>query len=321
MPEPQFVDRQGLKYGLASAREDAAGRQAGLFGPESMLWHVGRESIVFLGAGRAALLQLAHPWVANAIDQHSDTRNDPRGRFQRTFINVFAMVFGSMNRVERAAVGVHNRHTSIKGRIAEDSGAFASGSYYQANEAQAMLWVHATLWDTQIQIYELFFPALTAAEKEAYYQETKRFAYLFGIPDELLPADWPAFQAYVQAMFDSDWLTVSSVGREMGDMVFAFDMPLLGSAPLNWLRTMTAEIMPERLSREFGLPEAGPARRQTWDRSIRWLQRVYPWLPAKLRYVPPYQEACQRLAGKHRADPMTRALNRLWLGTPELVIE
>lgn len=321
MPEPHFVDRNGLKHWLATARDDAADPRAGLFGPDSMLWQVGRESIVFLGAGRAALLQLAHPWVANAIDQHSATRSDPRGRFQRTFVNVFAMVFGSMDRVEKAAIGVHNRHTSIHGRVAEDSGAFASGSYYQANEAHAMLWVHATLWDTQIRIYELFFPALSAADKEAYYQETKRFAYLFGIPDELLPPDWPAFQAYMQAMFDSDVLTVSSVGREMGDMVFAFDMPLLGSAPLNWLRTVTAELMPERLAGEFGLPGAGPARCRTWQRSLKWLRRVYPWVPARLRYVPPYQEACRRLAGKHHADYITRALNRVWVSTPELVSE
>lgn len=321
MPQTHFVERNDLKHWLETAKREGADRRAGLFGPDSMMWHIGRESIVFLGAGRAALLQLAHPWVANAIDQHSATRNDPLGRFQRTFTNVFAMVFGSMDQVEKAAIGVHNRHTSISGEIAEDSGAFGPGSYYQANEAHAMLWVHATLWDTQMQVYELFFPPLTAAEKESYYQETKRFAYLFGIPDELLPADWPAFQAYMETMFDSDVLTVSSVGRTMGDMVFDFDMPLVKSAPLQWLRTMTAEMMPERLAREFGLPEASPARRRTWERSIKWLRRLYPLLPRQFRYVPPYQEACRRLAGKHHAGHVTRALNRLWVGSPELVSE
>jgi uncharacterized protein (DUF2236 family) len=37
---------------------------AGIFGPDSMPWQIGREQLIFLGAGRALLLQLAHPWVS-----------------------------------------------------------------------------------------------------------------------------------------------------------------------------------------------------------------------------------------------------------------
>ena len=40
---------------------------AGLFGPHSALWRVNREAALFLGSGRALLLQLAHPWVGTAI--------------------------------------------------------------------------------------------------------------------------------------------------------------------------------------------------------------------------------------------------------------
>ena len=43
----------------------AAESLAGVFGPDSAAWRVNGEAvIVFLGAGRALLLQLAHPWVA-----------------------------------------------------------------------------------------------------------------------------------------------------------------------------------------------------------------------------------------------------------------
>ena len=60
-----------------------------------MSWKIGREAITFLGGGRAALLQLAHPYVAHGVDQHSETRTDPIGRFNRTFLHVFNMIFGS----------------------------------------------------------------------------------------------------------------------------------------------------------------------------------------------------------------------------------
>src|SRR3954465_5488285 len=71
--------------------------RAGIYGPASISWRVNREAVIMLGGGRAALLQLAHPYVAYAVDQHSKTRNDPIGRFKRTFENVFAMVFGDLD--------------------------------------------------------------------------------------------------------------------------------------------------------------------------------------------------------------------------------
>ena len=41
--------------------DDTSDTRAGIFGPYSISCKVNRESALFLGAGRAALLQLAHP--------------------------------------------------------------------------------------------------------------------------------------------------------------------------------------------------------------------------------------------------------------------
>jgi len=316
-PDPHYVDRDQLVRWSGEAMRRSPDPRAGLFGRESMLWHVGRESITFLGAGRAALLQLAHPWVANAIDQHSATAHDPIGRFRRTFTNVFTMVYGSVDQVERAVNRVHGVHTRIHGHLNEDSGAFDAGSYYQANEAHAMLWVHATLWDTALRMYELVYPSLTAEQRETYYRETKLFAHLFGIPDELLPSDWQAFQRYCDSMYASDVLTVADTGRRMGAMLFELDLPMAGW-PLQWLKLMTA--MPERLREDFGLPSPEGANRRRIDRSLRWIRRVHPRLPPAARYIPPYLEARRRLQGR-LSSITTRTLNRLWLGRPELVSE
>src|SRR5438270_31528 len=72
-----------------SIRDRTTDPQAGIFGPFSISWRIHRESALFLGAGRAALLQLAHPWVAAAIDRHSKVRNQPIARFHNTFRVVF----------------------------------------------------------------------------------------------------------------------------------------------------------------------------------------------------------------------------------------
>src|SRR6478609_5664592 len=94
----EIVSTESLERELSAVRRVLTGSLAGIFGPQSITWQIDREAAIFLGAGRALLLQLAHPWVAAAISEHSKTFADPIGRFHRTFDIVFAMVFGSLDR-------------------------------------------------------------------------------------------------------------------------------------------------------------------------------------------------------------------------------
>src|SRR5512134_1060202 len=98
-----IVTREDLEASLLRLRETVADPRAGILGPQSIGWRIGADLALFLGGGRAALLQLAHPHVAHAVDQHSRTRADVVGRFQRTFRNVFAMVFGDLDDAFAAA--------------------------------------------------------------------------------------------------------------------------------------------------------------------------------------------------------------------------
>src|SRR5262249_59278227 len=93
----EIVGTKALEQELNLVRSAAAGSLAGMFGPRSMTWRVNREAAIFLGAGRALLLQLAHPWIAAAIEQHSDTFANPIGRFHPTFSTLFTMVFGPLD--------------------------------------------------------------------------------------------------------------------------------------------------------------------------------------------------------------------------------
>src|SRR5271157_140668 len=92
-----MISDHDLEVELRFVRAHAAGSLAGVFGPDSVTWRVNREAAIFLGAGRALLLQLAHPWVATAVAEHSQVFADPIGRFRRTFKLMFTMVFGTLN--------------------------------------------------------------------------------------------------------------------------------------------------------------------------------------------------------------------------------
>lgn len=317
MSNIQPISKEDLIEQLETMKGKVLDPNEGLFGPSSQFWRIGRYSTAFLGAGRAALLQTAHPWVATAIAQHSKTMQDPMSRFRGTFTNVFTMVYGSLDQVIDSALRVHQYHARITGTIDEDSGAFSKGSCYQANEVQAMMWVHATLWETTVKMYELVIGPLSAAEKEAYYQETKLFAYLFGIPDEALPPNWNEFVQYNETMWYDDQLTVNSAAREIEHFLFHFNKVL--TPALSHYRIITAMMMPEPLREQYGMPAPTAKNRALYDGYLSKIRKVFPYLPKHLRYLPPYNEALRRLNGKHSPGVVTGSLNKLMLGTFALV--
>src|SRR6266511_576882 len=82
-----------------------AGRpgDAGLFDPNGVAWRVNGETALLLGAGRALLMQLAHPAVAAGVAQHSDFPGDAFERLWRTLDTMLAITFGDSEQSRRAA--------------------------------------------------------------------------------------------------------------------------------------------------------------------------------------------------------------------------
>ena len=285
-----------------------------LFGPNSMSWKLNRESAVFLGAGRAALLQLAHPWVAAAIAQQSRTLVDPVSRFHNTFRVIFTMMFGSAEQAFTAARRLHRLHQQIRGTLPDDAGPFARGSTYEANELGALTWVYATLVDSALVAYELLLSSLTEEERERYLIESLRMAALFGIPPQTLPQTWSAFRHYFATTVQSDMLSVSAATRLFAQKLqkgTGFLVP-----PPFWYRALTIQLLPPRLREQFQLP-FGPGEQEAVHRAVRLMKSIYPKLPPTLRYVGPYNEAVQRLHGG-RPGIGVRLSNRVWVGQPVL---
>jgi uncharacterized protein (DUF2236 family) len=311
----EAVDREAFEAQLDMVRGLAIGEREGVFGPASVIWQVDREAAIFLGAGRALLLQLAHPWVAAAIAEHSRTFDDPIGRFHRTFGVVFSMVFGSLDQAIAAARRLYRRHTAIRGHLPTAVGPFAAGSSYQANEIAALRWVHSTLTETALLVHDLVLEPLRHEERERYYAESKLFAGLFGIPRGCLPSDWAAFAAYNKRMCESDTLTVSPVAREIAQRLLSGTGTWL--CPPQWYRALTAHMLPPRLRQGFELCY-GSGERSLAEDALAWIRRFYPVLPERLRYVGPYQEAMARLSGKAQPDLATQVLNQFWIGQRRL---
>ncbi len=311
----QYVSQAKIEELLAALETLPGDPGLGFFGPDSMTWRINRESAIFLGAGRAALLQLAHPWVAASLLHHSNLMNDAIGRFHSTFRVIYTMLFGTRAQAVAAARQLHRLHSTISGELPQAVGARPRGEHYEANEIQALCWVFATLVESAILAYEFILPPLTPSEREQYYAESKRVAALFGLPPGTLPADWSAFIQYAAAMFESPQLGVDQNARSLGQSV------LTGAGtwvrPPRWYKALTAFWMPPRFRQAFEL-QFGPSEEQSLRRAVRLLPRLYPRIPQLLRFVGPYQEAGARLRGR-APGPLTRTNNQFWMGQPRLL--
>ncbi|MFZ0743732.1 MAG: oxygenase MpaB family protein [Terracidiphilus sp.] len=311
---PAVVTSSDLESLLAAVEHKVAYPLGGIFGADSISWTINRESALFLAAGRAALLQLAHPWVAVALAQHSSLLRDPIARFHNTFRIVFTMIFGTSSQAFAASRSLHQLHTRIRGQIPASVAGYPQGSHYEANQIDALRWVYATLVESAIFAYECVLSPLNPAARDAYYAESRTLASLFGIPPTALPPDWASFTAYISAMCESQALGVDELSRSMAQNLLAGSGSWIH--PPTWYGALTTAWIPPRFREEFRLT-FGPAEQRAAQTARHWLPRLYRCLPSAIRYVGPYQEACARL--DHRPPgPLTRRSNRFWFGQTRL---
>lgn len=294
------VTRDALEAALTALvrdlTRDVTDPRRGILGPDSVAWRLGGDLAVFAGGGRAALLQLAHPMVAYAVDHHSRTRGDIVGRFQRTFRNVFAMVFGELDDAIVAARRVHAIHARVHGTLPQAIGAWPAGTPYHANDADALRWVHATLVDTTLVVRERFDGALPVAIKDAYVLEMNRFAALFGIPRAKLPDSWAEHAAYMDRMLGGDTLAVAPCARDMAAFLLGRGgaiQPVLGRLT----EALTATMLPPHLVRAFGLASS-PLATAGVHTAIAAIAPMYRRLPRALIAIPARSEAMRRIAGR-----------------------
>jgi len=314
----QPVSKNNIEALLARVAAGVTDPRAGIFGPDSISWRINRESALFLGAGRAALLQLAHPWVAAALRQHSSLLNQPVARFHNTFRIVFTMVFGTLDQALAAARHLYSLHTRITGDLTEDIAGWKRGDHYEANEINALRWVFATLVDSALLAYESVFGALPSQDRERFYHEAKTLAALFGIPAASLPANLEDFSAYFQAMCtagdSSGALGVNADARAMAGNL------LQGAGswirPPRWYRALTTSWLPVRLREEFHL-SFSPADQLSAARALRRIPSVCRRFPAALRFIGPWHEAQARLVGR-RLGLIGRLANRFWIGAARM---
>jgi len=255
----------------------------GFFSPDTMIWRVNREMALLLAGGRALLMQVAHPKVAAGVAEHSHFKDDPLGRLYRTMSTMWSIVFDEVPKARSALERVKNVHRKVQGIVKR--GEFVPvGTPYDALDVELLLWVHATLIDSAIVAYDLFVKPMTLGERSLYYEESKRLAQLFEIPDSHIPLSLRDFNDYMEKMLREGEIAVGPTARSLAvDILYPPAWVLRPAAPL--FRLLTSGLLPEKLRNAYEL-SWNNRKQKRFLFVARSARCMLPFVPRALRIVP-----------------------------------
>lgn len=294
---------------------------AGLYGPGSEAWGLNREASLLLGAGpRALLLQIAHPLVAEGVDQHSGFREDPWARLAGTLASYLRTVYGPRSVALAEIRRLNVLHRGVTGPVRDGEAHERFGPTYAARDPDLSLWVHATLIDSTLAAVDAWLEPVSAERRARFYAETLPIGRLFGVPEDRLPGDIDAFDAYVASMLaPSGPVHPSATARDLASVILHPPLgPLAEAGPVagllgraarpvaaalravpssayDWLMVPATGLLPAATRAEYGL--SWGAR----ERAISaWLVTAWAgWrrvLPANWRWFPQALAADARVA-------------------------
>ena len=234
---------------------------------------INAERVAVLGWGRAVLLQLAHPLIAAGVADHSGFGASPRAvarRLHRTIGAMLSLSFGDQQTHARTIHAIRAIHRRVHGRLREAVGPYPAGTPYSAEDPDLLLWVHATLVESIVLVYDDLVAPLDQAARDAYCRQAGDVARELGSRD--VPDRWTDLVAWLDATRRSGAIVVGPEARRVARGVVA---PPLASLvwPAAWLsRTVTIGTLPDDIRAQYGFAWTPRQARQL--ECARWLVRT-----------------------------------------------
>ncbi|MDI3339619.1 MAG: oxygenase MpaB family protein [Sphaerobacter sp.] len=267
----------------ASRRADARTRDAAA----PVVHRIHAERVLLLAWGRAILLQLAHPLVAAGVDDHSGFHRQRYGglhRLRRTLDAMLALTYDTPE-APRAARRINATHDRVRGTLREGTPVFPPGTPYAAHDPELLRWVHATLIDSFLLVYQRFVAPLSPEEIEAYCYGTHVLESVLGAPEGFFPRSRAELDAYLQRMEASGVIHVTDTARRLARLILWPDAPLPIRPAGIVTRLVTVGTLPPAIRAAYGLRWS--ARDEQALCLLAWgIRHALPVVPAPLRYWP-----------------------------------
>lgn len=259
-----------------------------LFELDSEMWHINHQKCGLIFGPAAAILQIAHPRIAQGVAEHSDFRTDPTGRLQRTLDATNGIAFGTIAEAEQIKQRINKIHGKVRGETAPG---MHGPNRYSVFEPDLLLWVLATLVVASVQGWEMVYGPLPLNRRENFYRDMLRFGTYFGIRQSDCPQGWQEFAEYYHAMIHGNELASHSLCAEVCKHI-VYPRSTIGNRLLgHGLRFMIIETFPVELREKMGL-RSTPVTRLKMRALRRTVTHWFPRLPEARRIYP---KAVQRI--------------------------
>lgn len=166
----------------------------GLFGPHSVVWRVNRDRSFPLAGIRSLMVQALHPLAMAGVAQHSTWKQDPFGRLAATNSYLLTTTYGDTRSALEAAAWVRKVHVHVKGTDPE------TGRTYSAEDPALLLWVHAGMVDSVVEVVRRYGRTLDARDADRYVAEMVRFAEIVGVPRDEVPTTVESMRRYLESV-------------------------------------------------------------------------------------------------------------------------
>lgn len=212
------------------------------------------DASMFLGGMRALLLQSLHPLAMAGVAAHSDYRNDPWGRLQRTADFVASTTFGDVDQAAAAMARVRAVHQRVTG-VARD------GRPYSANDPHLLRWVHVAEADSFLAAHGAYGATkLDQAGRDEYVADMAVIAAGLGVPDP--PTTEQALRDELRA-FRPELQSTPEAREAARYLLLSPPLPLAGRVPYGMIAAAAVATLP------------------VWTRPMLRL----PWLPLTERFA------------------------------------
>jgi uncharacterized protein (DUF2236 family) len=238
------------------------------------------ERLVLLGWSRAILMQLAHPLIGAGVTQHSAFQGSAAqaaARAHHTVRAMLALTYGDDARRNAALDKIRGIHRLVNGTLAADVGRFPAGTRYSAEDPALLLWVHVTLLDSTVDVYQRLVRPLTPAELDQYCVESLPTLFELGGDPATAPRTWNDVRAYVADIEASGVLATNAATRELADRVlWPRGLWMMAMGPMN--RAVTIALLSPAIRNVYGYEwsAAQDARVARFMRTLAALRRVAP---------------------------------------------
>ena len=250
--EKQVHSLTGASLGVLDL--DQPQGDAGLFGPDSMVWEVHADfTAMMVGGISALLLQMLHPLALAGVWDHSTFRQDMLGRLRRTSLFIAGTTYGGRHDAEQLLDKVRRIHLQVVGSAPD-------GRPYAASDPELLTWVHVSEVSQFLAGYLRYVdPQLPLVEQDRYYREVAMIAERLGAQD--VPKSTQAIADYLQHMRPQ--LLCDERTHEVVRLLHSAPMPSILAKPFGGLMMQAGvDLLPDWASDLLGEHQAA------WRRSL-----------------------------------------------------